>query len=697
MKRISKETRELLSAQDVGFGTFTEWKKPQGGEGYYPVTDTTRDLIQSARACWDSLADFRRARARNVRYYVGRQWDDLIHTSEGIMTEEEYISKQGRTPLKQNLIRAAIKTMIGQFRRGSQKCLVIARNKQDQAASEMMSVALEAALDNNDMPERDAALFEEFLISGSAICYNSYGYDVDLQQDIPMYREVDTRKFFKNPNSHDIMGKDVDFIGDFFDTTIDDLKSMYAKNPAQAEALEKIYNVQGRRWFTYVTGQQHAMDADDVAFEFPSRPEQCRVYRIHRLEGKFELYCHDYYDGTQTIMPYTQKNVDDVAKENANRVRIGKELGKEIALIVAKRRFVRRWVYYHIAPGGQLLFMKECPYEHKSHPYSYKFHPIKDGYTWSFVYDFLDQQRMINRMIILNDFLASAQAKGVLLVPDECLGDDIRLEDIADQWAVFNGVIKFHAKPGVPLPQQIVNSQLNTTSMELLKVEMQMMEEISGMHEALQGKRAPAGTPSGLYAQEADNASTNILDFLAAFSSFQSQRDMKLLQIIQQYYTSPMYIALAGRDYEEESHNFDPEKIKGMSFTVKIVKTSDVATVRQYQDTLLNGLMEKGLISLEMYLENLSAPFAQKMLAKIQMAKEQLAQGQQVDPALLQQMQGAIPQQPMGTGPVSQGDMGKLAGMLQREAQPQVPDQVNLPPAEPGQNLPQDLPIYNIQ
>lgn len=694
MKRISKETKKILAAQDVGFGSWTEWKKP-AGEGAYPATDESLEVLQAGQTCWDSLAAFRQQRKRNVRYYIGQQWSDLIHTDKGVMTEEEYIARQGKTPLKQNLIRANIKTLLGQFRRGSQKCLVVSRNRKDQAASEMMSVALESVLDNNDMMERDAAALEEFLLSGGVADYTYYGFDPDLQEDMPLFRGVDMRTFLTDAAGKDIMGKDVSFIGDFFDTHIDDIKSMYAKNPTQAKELEKIYDRQASRWYAYVgQDQQLGLKPEDIAFEFPARPELCRVYRLHRLEGKFELYCHDYYDGTQTIMPYTQKNVDDVATENANRLKIGKELGKDIPLIIAKRRFIRRWVYYHIAPGGYLLFKKECPYKHNSHPYVFKFHPLKDGFTWSFVYDIIDQQRMINRMIILNDFLASAQAKGVLLVPEEALGDDIKLSDIADQWAVFNGVIKYHAKPGVPMPQQIVNSQLNTTSLELLKVELQMLEEIGGMHDALQGKRAPAGTPSQLYAQEADNASTNILDFLAAFSDFQTKRDMKMLQLIQQYYTSPKYIALAGRDYEEESHNFDPEKIKGLSFYVKIVKTSDVATVRQYQDTLLNGLMEKGLISLEMYLENLSAPFAQKMLSKLQMAKEQLAQGQSVDPALLQQMQGEIPQ---GTGPASQADAGRLAGMLQREAQPQVPDQVNLPAAQPSPNLPQDLPIYNIQ
>ena len=694
MKRISKATQKILDAQDVGFGSYTEWKRP-ASDGRFPVTDESRELYEAALQAWNSLSNFRNARYRNVRYYIGQQWSDLIHTEHGVMTEEEYIARQGKTPLKQNLIRANIKTLLGQFRRGSQKCLVISRNKKDQEASEMMSVALESVLDNNDMIERDASSLEEFLLSGGVADYTYYGFETDMQEDMPLFKEVDMRTFFKDSASKDIMGKDVNLIGDFFDTTIDDIKSMYAKNPAEAKELEKIYDSESRRWMTYVgTDQQHSLDPNKMAFEFPANPALCRVYRVHRLEGRFELYCHDYYDGTQTIMPYTQKNIDDVATENANRVALGKELGKEIPLIIAKRRFVRRWVYYHLSPQCNLLFKKECPYKHMSHPYVFKFHPIRDGFTWSFVYDIIDQQRMINRMIILNDFLASAQAKGVLLVPVEALGDDIKIEDIADQWAVFNGVIKYHAKPGVPQPQQVVNSQLNTTSLELLKVEMQMLEEIGGMHDALQGKRAPAGTPSQLYAQEADNASTNILDFLAAFSAFQTQRDMKMLQLIQQFYTSPRYIALAGRDYEEASHNFDPEKIKGLSFYVKIVKTSDVATIRQYQDTLLNGLMEKGLISLEMYLENLSAPFAQKILSKIQMAKEQLAQGQNVDPNLLAQMQGALPQ---GTGPASQADAGRLAAMLQKEAQPQVPEQVNLPQAAPAPDLPQNLPIYNIQ
>ena len=692
MKRISKEQKKILAAQDVGFGSFSEWQRPSGGQGAYPSNKESLELLDMARTCWDSMSEFRRMRGRNVRYYIGKQWSDLIHTEHGVMTEEEYIARQGKTPLKQNLIRASIKTLIGQFRRGSQKCIVVSRNKKDQSASEMMSVALESALDNNDMAERDAAMLEEFLLSGGACCYTYYGFDTDMQEDMPLFREVDLRKFFKDPDSKDIMGKDVTFVGDFFDTTIDDLKSMYAKTPSQAKELEEIYGVQSRRWFAYIGSQQLSIEPEEVAFEFPATPERCRVYRIHRLEGRFELYCHDYYDGTQTIMPYNQKNVDDIAKENANRISLGKELGKDIPLIIAKRRFVRRWVYYHLTPQGNLLFKKECPYQHKSHPYTFKFHPMKDGFTWSFVYDIIDQQRMINRMIILNDFLASAQAKGVLMVPAEVLGDDIKLEDIADQWAVFNGVIKYHAKPGVPQPQQVVNSQLNTTSMELLKVELQMLEEIGGMHDALQGKRAPAGTPSQLYAQEADNASTNILDFLAAFSSFQTQRDMKLLQLIQQYYTSPRYIALAGRDYEEESHNFDPEKIKGLSFYVKIVKTADTATVRQYQDTLLNGLLQQGLISLEMYLENISSPFAQKILAKIQMAKEQMAQQGQMDPNLLAQMQGDIPQ-----GQANPTEMNRLAGMLQREEQPQVPEQVNLPQAQPSPDLPQDLPIYNIQ
>lgn len=696
MKRISKEQKKILTNQDVGFGNYTEWKKPVGVDStYFPQTDEARELLDQAEVCWNTLSDFRRQRARNLRYYIGQQWSDFVHTEHGVMTEEEYISRQGRTPLKQNLIRGAIKTLLGQFRRGSQKRMVISRNKKDQKASEMMSVALESALDNNDTLERDVSMFEEFLISGAAACYSYYGYDIDRQVDMPIYREVDMRKFFKSPNSKDLMGKDVDFIGDFFDTSIDDLKQMYCKSPAEAKELTEIYGTEQKRWFYYVGGeQQHAMSPEQVSFTFPSVPDRCRVYRICRLEGKFELYTHDYYDGTQVIYDYNQKNIDSIATENQNRIRVGKELGKDIPLIVSKRRFVRRWVYYHITPTGHLLFKKENPYEHKSHPYTFIFHPLRDGFTWSFVYDIIDQQRMINRMIILNDFLASAQAKGVLLVPVEVLGDDIRIEDIADQWATFNGVIKYHAKPGIPQPQQVVNSQLNTTSLELLRTELQMLENICGIHDALQGKRAAAGTPSALYEQEADNASTNILDFLMAFSSFQNKRDFKILQLIQQYYNAPMYIALAGRDYEEEAHNYDPDKIKNLKFDTKIIKTADTATVRQYQDTLLNGLLEKGLISLEIYLENISTPFAQRILAKIQSEKERLQQGGQIDPNAFAQMQGMLPEG--GQPNANPADISRLAKALQQETQPQVPNQVNVPPVN---QLPvqANLPINNIE
>lgn len=693
MKRISQEQKKILSAQDVGFGSFTEWKKP-AGQGSFPKTDEARELLQQAETCWNDSAAiaFRRQRERNMRYYIGRQWDDVIHTELGVMTEEEYIARQGKTPLKQNLIRASIKTLLGQFRRGSQKRMVICRNRKDQKASEMMSVALEAALDNNDAIERDVDMFEEFLISGGACCYSYYGYDIDRQCDMPMFRSVDMRKMFKTPGARDIMGKDVDFIGDFFDTTIDDIKQMYAKNPAQAKELVDIYGLENKRWYSYVSQDSDGLSTSTISFQFPASPERCRVYRICRLEGRFELYTHDYYDGTQTIFPYTSKNVEGIARENQNRIRIGKELGKDIPLIVSKKRYIRRWVYYHITPQGHLLFKKENPYAHKSHPYTFTFHPFKDGFTWSFVYDIIDQQRMINRMIILNDFLASAQAKGVLLVPDEVLGDDIRIEDIADQWAMFNGVIKFHAKPGVPLPTQIVNSQLNTTSLEILKVELQMLENIGGIHDALQGKRAAAGTPSALYEQEADNASTNILDFMASFSSFQNKRDFKILQLIQQYYNAPMYIALAGRDYEEEAHNYEPEKIRNLKFDTKIVKTADTATIRQYQDTLLNGLLEKGLIGIELYLENISTPFAQRMLAKIQAEKEKMAQGQPADPNMVAQLQGMLPQEQQ----LGREDASRLTKMLQKEAQPQVPQQVEQPPVN---QLPvqQQLPINNLQ
>ena len=84
-----------------------------------------------------------------------------------------------------------------------------------------------------------------------------------------------------------------------------------------------------------------------------------------------------------------------------------------------------------------------------------------NGECWGLVEDLIDQQKMINRNMVMFDFMNSASAKGVLLVPEDCIPDDGSLEEIADEWTRYNGVIKIRTRTGAIIPQQISSNAIN--------------------------------------------------------------------------------------------------------------------------------------------------------------------------------------------------------------------------------------------
>jgi hypothetical protein len=363
------------------------------------------------------------------------------------------------------------------------------------------------------------------------------------------------------------------------------------------------------------------------------------------------LEVHDYLDASYEI-----RDIEDevlIEAENVARTQMAMEQGVDVPLIEYKRKYVRQWNYYHITPFGNILWEAENPYEHKNHPYVVKFYPLLDGEAWSMVNDMIDQQKMINRMIILYDFIVSASAKGVLLVPEDAIPDDMDIEDFAEEWTRYNGVIKIKSKPGMQIPQQISTNMVNIGLTDMINMQVKFMQDIGGVHGAIQGKAPSSGTPSSLYQQEAMNAQLNILDYIESFMMFLQKRDFKLVQVIKQYYTEPQYIALAGKSYSEEARNYDPDRIRNIDFDNAISKSNDTASFRMIVDDLLKELLMNNFISLEMYLEHASFPFADKILQSVRAQREQMAQtGQmpsQQDMAQIAQMaQENVPQNEKG-------------------------------------------------
>lgn len=562
-------------------------------------------LIHNA---YNALADFRQRRARAIDFYRGRQWSDTVFVNGQALTEEQYIRQQGRAPLKQNMIRPPLRNLIGQFRSNPSKPIVFARNREDQKAAEMMSVALESVLDMNDSATHDARQLEEFLISGCAISKTAFQLDPERQQAIPTFHAIDPDCFFISPDFNRPDGSDANMVGELLDMDIDDVIGTYAHNDEEERRIRTIYReaTTGENQFsTFSPYRSHHYQHSPLI----APTGKCRVIELWRKESNWQLYCHDHADGTCCLRPMNEQH--QIEEENQQRHLCGKPL------ISFTKQYASHWHCYHLSPNGDVLWSGESPFLHGSHPYIMAFYPLVGGECWGLVEDLIDQQKMINRNMILFDFINASSAKGVLLVPEDCIPDDLTLEDIADEWARCNGVIKIRTRAGAQIPQQITSHALHPGLNQMIELQLRLMGDIGGVHDAIQGKATVSGTPSSLYAQQSQNSATNTLDYIASFDQFLRKRDKIMLQLIRQFYTSQQYIRTMGTEYSEEAHHFDPEKIRNVDFDNAIVQGHNSPAFRALADDTLMQLLQSDYIDLNTYLENCSLPLADKLRLKI--------------------------------------------------------------------------------
>ena len=185
----------------------------------------------------------------------------------------------------------------------------------------------------NDKNERDARLFETFLVSGAAIYNTGYKFDDKRKMPFPYYREIDPSRYFQTVSASDICGEDVDFCGDFFDTSLLDIKSMYAKTRKQEEELEAIYGKEGRR--DVVSNLQFVTsNVENISPLISLGSGECRVVRVCRKEGHWDLAVHDYSNATwETYNLNTNPNIKaEINAEIARRKQMAKEIGVDYEL-----------------------------------------------------------------------------------------------------------------------------------------------------------------------------------------------------------------------------------------------------------------------------------------------------------------------------------------------------------------------------
>lgn len=599
-------------------------------------------VLMEAQQFWDNMSRFRKERERNKRYCYGDQWGDIIHVDGQDMTEEEYIKSQGNVPLKNNLIRRLVKNVLGVYRSQSKEPICTARDRDEQKLGETMTTILQCNMQMNRMSEVYARTMEEFLISGFVVHRKWYGWRNDKLDCWTDY--VQPNNFFIDNNMRDFRGWDCSCLGEVHDISFEQLCQQFAHSPEDYNRLAAIYATARNRGALITQCERFGYSRlQNYDFLFTNDPTRCRVIEVWRKESKPRYRCHDYNNGDVYKIDVEDYGVM-VADVNASRLQRGLEAGmqkEDIPLVKAEWFMDDYWYYYYLTPFGDILDEGESPYEHKSHPYVFKAYPFIDGEIHSFVADVIDQQRYTNRLITLYDWIMRASAKGVLMFPEECLPKGMSIDEIADEWSRFNGVILIKAKNGQPLPQQIANNSTNIGINELLQLQLKFFEDISGVHGALQGRAGASGTSGTLYAQQAQNATTSLLDLLDSFSIFVVDAAYKDVKNMQQYYDTKRVFNIAGRSGAQIE--YDPKKIRDVEFDLSIVESTSTPAYRQMANEFLMQIWQEGQISLQQLLENGNFPFADQLLQSIQSQQEQLENGQ-VPEGLSPQLQQQVAQ-----------------------------------------------------
>lgn len=455
-------------------------------------------VLQAAYKAWSSAHALRSSRLRNKRFTYGDQWSDVVRDRNGrSMTEWQRYSEDGAmSPITNNVLRQLVKTIVGRFR-------------SQHMATEDREQRVEQVRAMNCLDELDSRTLEEFLISGC--CVQRVDVHEALCAKQVVVNQVNVNRFFMNAPL-DPLCRDCEIIGQVHDLNMADLLKRVAHHSRKkAEWVRRIYteNLADRiASFTASIGADTQTGRD---FWY-NADGKCRAIEVWTLESREVLVCHDCKEAQLYVLPVTDYK------------KLKSMLGVKVRWDIDTY-----WRCRWFAPSGELLDSYDSPFAHGGHPFVIKLYPLTDGEVHSFIEDVIDQQKYLNRLVTLVDHIMDASAKGVLLYPDTAIPNGFTWDEVRAVWRNCNGVLPYSPAMTDAKPEQITTNATNIGAYDMIQLQMKLLEEISGVSGALQGRNVNTSGSASLYQSQADNASLALTDIFETFNAFRSARDKKIL------------------------------------------------------------------------------------------------------------------------------------------------------------------------
>lgn len=420
-------------------------------------------MIKQVNKALTAMAGFRKTRLMLKNYTYGVQPDEKDEDPAGKLTN--------------NLIHRLVKTLIGHF-----------RDSTDKPADD----------DHNRLTELDARLFEEFLISGSAIQHICRERRPGFTETLTWVDNVSPDDFFAYP-LRDPRAIDIEFIGMIHHWSLGEaVGRMAAGNRQKARQVREML----------------LASASDRTPGF----ERVKVIEVWNREITEVYRCHD--RAKARMFMATEADIPEIARRN----RIYQKSNRP--KIEIKMEMQTRWVGRYLTLEGIELRREEAD----RHPFAVKFYPLLDGEVHSFVAGLIDQQKFVNRLVNRIDNVLSTSAKGVLLFPENEMPDSMTWQEIADRWTRFDGLIPYYQQPGSPGPHQVVTNVKDFGAYELLNIQMNFFDRISGVSNALRGS-SDGGNSAQLYDAQTKNSLAAIADTFESFNDFRRARNRLIREV----------------------------------------------------------------------------------------------------------------------------------------------------------------------
>ena len=631
-----------------------------------------RHLLQRMEAAWENDRPVREEGERCHRFVYGDQWGDMTYYDGQWMTERKYLECRGKVPLTNNVTRRLITAVKGNYlgQKSEPRCLPF--NSESAPGAEMLSRALTTNWRRryNSMSVQLSNAVENFLIRGVVVMGESFERTSSGKFDAKT-KLYDPRKVAIECNMNDPLMDDISLIGIIHDVKPLDFLSKFGIRIGR----DKMYDIQneyGNRAYQHSPENQvdnnKRNSLEYLDFYSNNDPTRWRFYEVWTKEIKSMILC---YDPARLNDPFKVEDVSrfrleeydglTVLQENERRRKEAIELGipeDEVVYIDYGQygkdgmfdgtgEFVDTyWYVKFLTPNGTVIDEYVSPYECGC-PITVAKYPYVNGEVHSYINDVIPQQKYINRLVTLNDIVIRSTAKGSLAVDKRSLeeNDDQTIDEIRQQWSDPDGLVLWDSSLGGQPPKQMSNTSTNVGIDTALSMQLGLMEDISGVHGAAQGKDALSGQSGSLYAQQAANSNTMLRAVLEAFSEFTKRVAYTKLSVINQYWEDGRPINTYGSSYGEV-RRFYRRLLEDLDYEVTIINSDDMETAATVSNQVALQIFEKGAIDAQALLQvgNWPQQFKEKALKVIAEQKAAMMQ-QQADAQQLAALQQGLPQQ----------------------------------------------------